>query len=388
MAKNKKGFTLIELLVVIAIIGILAAILLPALARAREAARRASCQTNLKQFGVIFAMYSNESRGSAFPPTTTIHPGWNDDYLQPDPVAMFPEYLTDPMIMLCPSDSGAESARWRPILDLEDGLDQIPPLVQSGQATANCFMAHLAFARSYVYFAFALDSATAASQAWFNNEQAVEEVRTSPDADSFLMDLGPNCPIDGFTFVDDGTTFEGYFQVPFGVRLQRAAQAGIYTSNGDVITGPTSFSPTMEFGPCEGQSNNVNAVRVGSDCTTVLETIDDVQFRLRDGIERFFITDVNNPGASAKAASSLPVMMDSWGVRQAIDDAGGNVVASAVEDFNHVPGGSNVLYLDGHVAYLRYESNVGVNNYPVQIGPAGAGNAFYDLAVAEGAAGG
>jgi prepilin-type N-terminal cleavage/methylation domain-containing protein len=53
----RRGFTLIELLVVIAIIAILAAILFPVFAQAREAARKSSCQSNLKQLGNAFMMY-------------------------------------------------------------------------------------------------------------------------------------------------------------------------------------------------------------------------------------------------------------------------------------------------------------------------------------------
>ncbi len=100
--QGRRGFTLIELLVVIAIIAILAAILFPVFARAREKARQSSCLSNVKQLGLGLLMYAQDYDERMayyyryYPPGSTVLYWWGD-LLQP--------YVKNYQILECPSGS-------------------------------------------------------------------------------------------------------------------------------------------------------------------------------------------------------------------------------------------------------------------------------------------
>ena len=128
---RQRAFTLIELLVVIAIIAILAAILFPVFAQAREKARQTSCLSNGRQIGLAFGMYATDF--DDFLPLTT-YPlpanSWTDQ-TQP--------YIKNRQIYRCPSD---QSNNWTtPSATKASMLDPTPPVLRRSSYFLNAWMA-------------------------------------------------------------------------------------------------------------------------------------------------------------------------------------------------------------------------------------------------------
>jgi len=276
-------------LLIILCVVLLPRFLMPAIESMREVAGRLGCQNNLKMFGLVFKMYAMEHGGSY--PSMLIEGARRFDCSSSPPVAtgkrgiivaapdiasIYPEYFSDPGIFVCRSIPD-ETARQVGI-----HAQRIADLM-----TTACDQEHVGMqlaGLAYNYNGYAI-------YAGDSSRQQGDLARATSEARQLSAALAPAIA---------------------------AAASGDWTQAKQLIQ---------------------EDVAVSSDIDTSGETAHKV-YRLREGVERFFITDTNNEAEAARVQSEIWIMHDR--------------VHSDIGDYWHTPGGSYVVYLDGHVEYRSY----------------------------------
>jgi len=339
------GFSIRELLFSVAILGLVLAVLLPALGRTREAARRSSCAYNLKNIGYSLSLYATESPDQKLPPVQ-IHieyPSMSNPYYEgelneftyrfrydfaPSIRAIYVGYSQDPKMLICPSDY-ENDMRYMDELRCVGFND-------SWNEDSRSFAQEGCIADrddSYKYYGWVFDKggderrgdpvtkSTANMEASWFNPFVQPQFNTEGDPD-FTVPMQMNATLTAMHHQAWGSSkaefFKRFSDQIINKRTWEASDSDFNIGSETLIESDV-WDPNKFYG--NGSTNTV--------------------YRLRNGITRFLFTDINNSKEANFTRSTIWVMHEKIGLTP--------------DGFFHTPGGTNVLYLDGHVEFVPLE---------------------------------